>query len=508
MQGEANPQTAKYDIAYSKFQQEQYAQAASYFEQVVKNISPASSTLEHDAYIRTADAYFMQRDFAKAGSMYASAIQAASPQSDYALYQQAMIAGIKNSAEKIRILSTVNKQYPNSNLRQDINMEIALTYISDEKFADAVPYLNAILTSNEGGLKPRAYQKLGLAYYNSNNNAEALKNYSLLLKNYPQSPEADDALSSIKNIYVEDGKPDEYIAFMKQIGKPVSMNEADSLSWTAAVAKYDAGNCALAITSFTDYLSKYPGGSYTTDANFLRSDCYEKSKDFANAIKGYDYVNAKGNSKYFERATLQAARISYFELKDYAAAKKYFESLRQNAVNLDNQLEALRGLVRTYYQTKDYTNANTVSKELLTKKGITTDDKAIASLVLGKSQQVAGDCAAAISSFKTVSAVNRSAWGAEARYETANCLFTQTNYAAAEKTALSVIKETGSYDEWVTRAYILLGDLFMQKKDYFNAKATYESIYQNAAIPELKAEAKTKLDKAVAEEKSQSKISN
>jgi predicted negative regulator of RcsB-dependent stress response len=117
----------------------------------------------------------MQREYAKANAMYESAIAASSPQSDYAMYQKAMIAGIKNGAEKIKILSNVNKQYPASSLGQDINMEIALTYIAETKFADAVPYLNNILASNNGGLKPRAYLKLGLAHYNNKNNAEALK---------------------------------------------------------------------------------------------------------------------------------------------------------------------------------------------------------------------------------------------------------------------------------------------------------------------------------------------
>ena len=98
-------------------------------------------------------------------------------------------------------------------------------------------------------------------------------------------------------------------------------------------------------------------------------------------------------------------------------------------------------------------------------------------------------------------------WGAEARYEIANCLFSQNNLAAAEKAALATIKETG-YDEWVTKSYILLGDIFMQQKDYFNAKATYESIAKNASIESLKVEAQSKLDKAIAAEKSQSKIDN
>ena len=506
-QGEANQQTAKYNIAYSRFQKEDYKSASQYFEQVIKNVTATSSPLEHDAFLRNADAYYMQKDLPRANVMYDAAIAAASPQSDYAMYQKAMIAGIKNSAEKISILNNVNKQYPKSTLKQDINMEIALTYIADEKFNDALPYLNAVLASNDGGLKPRALLKLGLAYYNSSNNGEALKSYSQLIKTYPQSAEADEAADIVKSIYVEEGKPEEYVKLMNENGKNVSISEADSLTYSSAFAKYNAGDCATAITGFNNYISKFSAGEFLVDANFQRSECYQKNKDFANALVGYAYVNAKGNSKYFEKATLEAARISYFELKNYADAKKYFESLNNNAVNQDNKLEALRGLVRSFYQLKDYTEAFVASKELLTKKGLSTDDKSIGNLVLGKSAQIASDFTAAIAAFKAVTAINKSLWGAEARYEIANCLFSQNNFAAAEKAALATIKETG-YDEWVTKSYILLGDIFMQQKDYFNAKATYESISKNASIESLKTEAQTKLDKAVAEEKLQSKINN
>lgn len=507
-QGEANPAAARYNVGYSWLQKENYAQALAAFEGVAKTVSSSATSMQQDAYLRSADAAYMLKDFGRANSMYDNIISSALPQADYATYQKAMIAGVKNSAEKIRLLASIGRQYPNSNLVPEVNMEIAMTYISDEKFAEAVPFLNNIINSANNGLKPKAYLKLGLAQYNSNNNAAALTSYESLIQKYPQSAEADEALSVIRDIYVDEGRPNDYIALMKKNGKAVSVSEADSLTYTAAFAKYNNNDCAVAITSFGTYLSSFPEGAYSVEAHYLRSTCYQKNKDWANAIKGYAYINGKGLSKYYEKATLEAAQIYYFELKDYTNAKSYFEMLRVNAVSQDNLLEALRGLVRSHYLLKDYAQANTSAKDLLTKKGISTDDKSIANLVLGKSQQIANDCNAAITSFKNAASINKAAWGAEARFEIAQCYFTLNNMTSAEKAALAVIKETGSYDLWVTKSYILLGDIFLQQKDYFNAKATYESVAKNAAIAALKAEAQQKLDKAIAEEKQQSKISD
>jgi tetratricopeptide (TPR) repeat protein len=507
-QGEANPAAARYNIAYSWLHKENYQNALTSFEAITRSVSSGSAPLVQDAYLRSADCYYMLKDFTKANAMYDQVINNALPQSDYATYQKAMIAGVKNPAEKIRLLNSIARQYPSSNLVQEVNMEIALTYISDEKFREAIPYLTSIVNGKDNGLKPRAYLKLGLAHYNSNNNKDALTNYEALINKYPQSTEADEALGIIRDIYVEEGRPNDYVALMQKNGKTISVTEADSLNYSAAILRYNNGDCAAAITSFGKYLNQYPDGAYAIEASYLRSSCYQKNKDWSNALKGYEYVTNKGLNKYFEKASLEAARINYFELKDYTNAKKYFEMLRVNSVNQDNLLEALRGLVRSHYLLKDYTEANSAAKDLLTKKGISTDDKAIANLVLGKSQQIANDCNAAITSFKAAAAINKSSWGAEARYEIANCYLTLNNLATAEKAAMAVIKETGSYDEWVTKAYILLGDIFMQQKDYFNAKATYESVAKNAAIAALKAEAQQKLEKAVAEEKESSKISN
>ena len=507
-QGEANPAAAKYTVGYSWFQKENFRQSLMGFEGVTKTTGPSSSPIIQDAYLRSADSYYMLRDYSKANSMYEQVISNALPQADYATYQKAMIAGVKNSTEKIRLLNSITRQYPNSGLTQDINMEIALTYIADEKFRESVPYLSNIINSANNGLKPKAYLKLGLAHYNNNNNKDALANYEVLIQKYPQSAEADEAMGIIKDIYLEEGRPNDYVELMKKNGKSISVSEADSLTYAAAEIRYNNNDCTGAVSSFKNYLGGYPDGAYAIEANYFSALCYQKNKDWPNALLGFAFVNNKGLNKYYERATLEAARIYYFELKEYADAKKYFEMLRANAGNQDNLLEALRGLVRSYYLLKDYTEANTAATELLTKKGINTDDKSVANLVLGKNQQAGNDCNAAIVSFKNAAAINKAAWGAEARYEIASCYYSVNNFPAAEKAAMAVIKETGSYDLWVTKSYILLGDIFMQQKDFFNAKATYESVAKNAAIAELKAEAQQKLDKAVREEKQQSKISN
>ena len=506
IQGEANMTNAKYVLGYSYLNTENYAKSLENFKQVAPSISSQSSTLAQDAYVRAADSYFMQKNYSAARSMYQTVIDNALPQSDYSLYQVALINGINNPSEKIKTFNALIQRYPQSDLVAESYLQIANAYMLQEKFRDAIPYLNKVLDIKSAtGQYPKIYLKLGLANYNLNNNDEALKDYQKLITQYPQSVEADEALDNMKNIYVEMGRPNDYVDFVKKAGKVISISEADSLTYEAAELKYSNNDCAGALTSFANYLSKYPQGAYTLEANFYTADCYSKSKDWQNASKSYESVVSQGSSRFAERAAFALARIYYFELKDYSKSTIYFSKLRELATTAENELEALRGLVRSYYQTKDFTQANNTAKELLTKKGISTDDKAIANLVLGKSLQANNQCEDAIAAFKQVAAINKSAWGAEARYEIANCYFTLNQLPTAEKSALDVIKVAG-VDYWVAKSYILLGDIYLKQKDYFNAKATYKSVADNATIPELKKEAEDKLAQASGEEQNSSKV--
>ena len=124
----------------------------------------------------------------------------------------------------------------------------------------------------------------------------------------------------------------------------------------------------------------------------------------------------------------------------------------------------------------------------------------MASLVVAKNHQLSNEPDAALPAYRQVIAAGKSEYAAESQYHIAEILLQQNKTADAEKAAFEVIKKYGSYDVWVTKSYILLGDVYLAQKDLFNAEATLKSVVDNATIPELKAEAQQKLN-AVLEEK-------
>lgn len=508
-QGEVAPQEAFYNLGYCYLQKADYQKAAGFFQKATGSVYRNAPALVQDAYLRWADCYYMQRNYKTAQQMYQQVIDYSWRSSDYALYQQAIIAGISNAKQKMELLKQLQQRYPSSSYFIAAQMEIARTYLANEQFGDAIPYLQQVANQQKQiDLKQRAMLQLGIAFYNINKNNEAVTAYRDLITQYPNTEAAADALENLRSLYVELGKPQLYADFISVLGKKIEEGEADSLAFAAADFQWNEGNCANAISLLESYLKQFPSGKNVIQSQFYRSECLVKNDDRKGALSGYAFVVAQGSNPWLEQASLKAARIAYFDIQDYTQAEAYFLALRSAATNDVNRMEALRGLLRSLVMQKKYAAAADFAKELLEQKNIGTDDRTLSQLAIGRALQAEKQTDAAIQAFKNVIAANKGAWAAEARYGIAELYFAANQNAAAEKAAFEVINKSGSYDFWVTSAYLLLGDIYFRQKDYFNAKATFQSVADNAADANLKLQALEKLALVVDAEKQGSKLEN
>ncbi|MEO8711509.1 MAG: tetratricopeptide repeat protein [Parafilimonas sp.] len=506
--GEVSAMHARYTLGYAYLRQEDYNDALKSFQQVATSINSNSQALQTDAYLREADCYFMQKKFSTALQMYEAVINDQLPSSDYALYQKAVIAGANGQyAQKVSLLQSIQSRYPSSALVADVSMEVANTYLASEQYEAAIKPLNAIIASkNSDAFKPQAYLKLGVSYYNLKDNQNALNSFQKLISTYPNSPESDEAVAYVRDIFIDLQKPDDFVSFMQKNGKPVSYSEQDSITFITAQSAYSNRSYDNALQGFNNYLSKFPDGKYIVEVNYMMADIYNTKKDFPHAITYYNNVAQKAPNSYAEQSVLQAARISFFELKDYKQAEQYFEQLKTLASTPENKLESERGLLRCQYKLNEFTDAVANAQDLLQQKGIATDDKSMANMIIAKNYQNNNQLNEASDAYKTVISLGKSEYAAEARYRVAEILFQQNNLKEAEKAGFDVINKAGSYDYWITKAYILLGDVYLKEADYFNAEATLRSVVQNATDTQLKQEAQQKLDAVLAEKDKNSKV--
>ncbi|HLD53904.1 MAG TPA: tetratricopeptide repeat protein [Sediminibacterium sp.] len=506
--GEVNPSNARYNLGYAFLKKEMYKQAKEQFELVNKNPNTALNNVEKDAVVRAADCWFMLKDYKQALSLYEQVVQLNWPSADYATYQKAIIAGaMNNQVQKLALLQSIPQLYPSSMMLAQSRLEMANTYLADEAFDKVIDPLEALLNQKDAAsLYPVAYQKLGIAYFNLNKNDESLNQFKNLVSKYPNSTESDAAVEYIRNIFIEQQKPLDYIQFMESNGKTLARNEADSITYKSAFIRFELKDNTGAEAGFNTYLANFPQGKYALEANYFLAEINLLQKKNKEALGFYKAVAALSPNKYAERSALQAGRIYYFDFQDYNNASIYYALLKTIALQQENKMEAMRGLLRCQYKTQQFAQAAPNAAELLLQKNIATDDRLMAGYVIAKNDQMDKKNQQALQGYQSLLPLGKSEITAESQYRVGELFFQLGKLDEAEKACFEVIKKYGSYTFWVTKSYLLVGDIYLNQKDYFNAEATFKSVAENAELEELKKEAAVKLALVIAEKEKNNKV--
>lgn len=499
--GEITKKHANYTLGYCHLKNNNYSKALQLFT-IAADFNPysESSAYQKDALVRMSDCQFMTKQYKQALKSYQKIIDLGWNFEDYATLQKAIIYGALGlNKEKLKILNSYDTDFSQSKYLSDARMELADTYTSKEQFQEAINPLSKVLSDNKATeFYPIAYYKLGIVYFNLNNNQEALQSFKSLYSAFPNSEESDNALEYIRNIFVEEQQPEAYVQFMNDFGKPLSMNEQDSLMYRAAMIQYEAQKYSNASVGFRKYLDGYPDGKYQLNAmNYLAEMAYSLNQ-YDTAAVYFGKIANKAPNQFSDRAAITAARLYYFNLKDEVGAEQFFKIVLQYATQQEQKNEAIKGLLRCQYKAENWVEASKTAALILAEKNSATDDVLMANMALYHQTISLQDTIRALQILNTVLKSNSSIYTAEAHYLTALIYFNQQKYNLAEKTAFDVIKKQASYEFWVTKTYILLGDIYLAQNDNFNAIATYKSISENATIPALQQIASDKL-KAISE---------
>jgi TolA-binding protein len=474
---------------------EDYAKAAPYYEKLYTGKRDIASEIKGEAMLRAADCAFMEKNTSKAKSIYTSVQNRKGEGADYASFQLALIEGIKSPANKIALLKAAEQQYSSSAYLPLITMELGDTHMAEEEFEKAIPYLKRIpsLVEKDDEMIPASLLKLGIAYYNLDKIEEAIAQYKTLVKEYPASEQAAEAIETAQSLYVDNGRIDEYQQFLEAGGKSMDQIQKDSLLFRYVQTTYADGKTLASLNALDEYMRKFPNGLFIAEVLNYKGELLLKEKDWKAAAQLYDQLASKGTSKYQEKALRMAGKLYFFELKDYATALKQFSQLSRLTTKSDLLIESLRGEVRSYYHLKQWLQGRDASNALISNAAANQDDQSFAEIVLGYAAQSENKLDISTASFNKVVVNSQSSLAAEARHQIAMNAFKLGDWDAAEKAALASIENSGSYEFWITRSYMLLGDIFLEQKDFFNAKATLKSVVENCSIAELKLEASEKL---------------
>jgi TolA-binding protein len=351
---------------------------------------------------------------------------------------------------------------------------------------DALKWFNQLIKDHpKSRFAVKSLLKTGMIYYNENNNNKALTALKRVVNEYPATPESREALNSIRNIYIDQNRVNEYYAYAESLSfADVSVTEQDSITYIAAENLYMENNCAAAIPAFGSYLEKFPYGTFSVNASYYKAECELKTNDKAAALADLEFVIQQPTSGFTENSLLQAARLS-MEMEKWDQALSHYTRLSEFAEYKENELEALDGMMDCNYNLEQWANAITSATIMLANKKI--DDSRInrAHFIIAKSYMAMDNLENARFEFDITQKLADNAQGAESKYMVAYIDYITGKNTEAENGIFELAESYSSYDYWVAKGFLLLSDVYMANDNEFQARETLKSIIENYSGPDL-----------------------
>lgn len=507
---QATVQNANLNIGYAELETENFGDAREAFAAAQQSKGDGyNQQLASDAVVREADAMLMQKDYPKALQLYDKAIADNAGDVDYARYQKALILGLQGKQdEKISTLNSIINKVPASDYKNDAQYELAVSYLESDRNTEAVSLLKSLAGNSalSDNLKAKTQFKLAYAYQEAGRSNDAIDAYKQYLQNYASGNDRNAALDALRNLYISTGQPEQYAAFLKENNMPVPTDAAiEQTYYAAAETEYGNSNWAKAAEGFTKYLNQFPNGSMANKAHYYRGESYYHLKDNAKALTDYNEVVEGGWSDFTDDAASRAAEIALAN-KDYTAAQKYYTALRNAAMDNNNLQKAYAGLLESTFKNGHYTEADAYADTLILLPEVNSAVLNKAQLYKAKALQQSNKLEEAKALYQVIDKKNIGEASAEARYRIAEILLAQKKLKEAETQASYAAQASSGSDYWLVKSYLLIADILTEQKDYFNAKATLQSIIKNNSDKEIKEEATKKLEQIKELEKSTSKL--
>lgn len=491
-----------YNLAYTYFKLKDYNNASKYFQKFIDKNS-GDRPRRNDAYLRLADGYFVSSKYQSAISAYDKAIQINEIETDYASFQKAMSHGyLGKSATKISELNTFIEGYPKSALRDDAMYELANSYVKSGNTDEAMQMYDRLNSEyRRSAFTSKALLRQGLVYYNANDNERALTKFKKVARNFPGSGEAVQAVSTARLIYIDLGRVDEYATWVQSLDYVEVTNiELDNTMYLAAEKPYLDNDTDKAIRQFNKYLNQFPNGIHALKSHFYLAQLYYKKDLSENAQPHYKYVVEASKSEYTEQSMVRLCEI-YLKNTDWRTAIPVLRILEEEADYPQNVLYAQSNLMNAFYQTEDFSAAESYAEKVLTSKTLDNKVKSDAKIIIARSAIKTGNEAKAKDAYADVENMATGIVAAEALYYHGYFKNKEGKYEASNATIQRLAKDYSSYKYYSAKGLVVMAKNFYALDDAFQATYILESVISNfPEFDDVVEEAIFELNKIKAEE--------
>lgn len=194
-----------------------------------------------------------------------------------------------------------------------------------------------------------------------NNGADAVKELTAFLKQYPDSKFENEANELVGEAYYASNNYPAAIAYIEGLKRRTPKINAtyQRLTYNQGVNDFNAERYPQAVANLDKSL-KYPvDNTLQQAAQFWKAESYSAGKQYDTAIPLYASISKSGSGDYANKS-LYALGYAYYNKKDYARALPYFRDFVSRSAGSDDRAQVQDATIRladTYFASKQYENA-------------------------------------------------------------------------------------------------------------------------------------------------------
>ncbi|MEI7812953.1 MAG: tetratricopeptide repeat protein [Ignavibacteria bacterium] len=203
-----------------------------------------------------------------------------------------------------------------------------------------------------------ALYKLGALYFDNKEYENARQKFRILVNDYPASEYAGSSLYLIGDSYVKDNKPDEAVNFFKNaISSKKQNNYVDNSIYSLANIYEKTGDYKTAAAYYDTLLAYYKTSSLAPHAQLRIGLCYFQLKEYDNAtLELKDPLISELPVKQLIEARYMLAN-SHYRLKEYKEAKATFSGILKENPKGELAKHIIYGLAWVNFQQGNYDEA-------------------------------------------------------------------------------------------------------------------------------------------------------
>ena len=486
---------ALYGSAYCYFNLGDYDNAAIRFSSFTKTYPYDDRTT--DAKLRLADSYFGSKNFSSASQVYEQLFksQRLSLTDPYAYYQyaQALFKSGKIESAKNEF-ANLQRNFPQSSYGDVSLYTIGWINFQQNDYNAAIDRYRNVMNVYPGtSLAPLIYYSIGDAYFNMSNYDSAIVNYQKVLLQYPSSDHVFDAVNGIQYCYVAKNQPEKAIALIDGfIAQNPSLKFSDQIYFKKGEIYYSERDYKNAEESYQDFINRFKNSKFVPEAYYWIGKSAANLGENEQAIFNFNTLLQKyPNEEITASAVLEMGTI-YNNLKNYDLALNTYNEALQKLKGSPSIPEIMFKKGVTYINADSIQQAYNVFDDVsyYYRETIFADKSKIE---MGMIDLAAGRFDNSDKYFSEISSNRSDEIGAEAQYYYGLSLYQQNKFQEAISALVRVRTVFSSYDEWLTKSYLLLGDCYVKLKDNRKAEEMYRTVISKHKNDHFTTEAREKL---------------